>query len=241
MEHVTSEVMMFQSEDLMLSCSHLKKKLCFLWDVDGTIVDSKEFAYSVYNDVLKILGKQTFTSKEFSEFFSSDYQLHLSRLGIKSEKEINFLVNTWNQRLLTDKHKFRLHNGILDILRYLNENSYEMGIVSSTSKLQLQVYFDMFKIDRFFKVIIAREDVDKQKPSPKPFLLAAKKLGYSPKNCIVIDDMEDGIKAAKKMGAIAIGVTWGFHTYEKISKANPDFIATNTNHLKKIITKKLGC
>ena len=54
--------------------------------------------------------------------------------GVKSEKEINFLVNTWNQRLLTDKHKFRLHNGILDILRYLNENSYEMGIVSSTSK-----------------------------------------------------------------------------------------------------------
>ena len=93
----------------------------FLWDVDGTIVDSREFAFDVYNDVLRQLGKRTFTSKEFRELFSSDYRVHLKRVGINSANEVDFLVNAWNARLATDRHRFKLYNGILNVLTYLHK------------------------------------------------------------------------------------------------------------------------
>jgi len=218
-----------------------RKCFSFLWDADGTIVSSEKFAYDACNDVLKYLGKRTFTPEEFRELFLSDYRIHLKRMGINSMQEVNFLVNTWNSRLATDKHKFKLHDGVLDVLTYLHRQNYKMALVSSTSRLQLQLYFDLFEIDKFFSVIIAREDVDEQKPSTKPFLQAAERLTVSPSDCIVIDDADDGIKAAKKMGAITIGVTWGFNSNQRIYNAKPDFIAETPKELQRIIVKKLRC
>lgn len=218
-----------------------EKKPCFLWDVDGTIVSSEKFAFDTCNDVLKIIGKRTFTSDEFRELFLSDYRIHLKRMGINSIQENDLLVNTWNSRMVADKHKFRLHDGILDILTYLQERNYKMALVSSTSRSQLQLYFDLFGINKFFSVIVAREDVDEQKPSTKPFLHAAKQLTVPPRQCIVIDDADDGIEAAKKTGALTIGVTWGFNSYQRIFNAKPHYIAENPKDLQKIITEKLGC
>lgn len=218
-----------------------KRTIAFLWDVDGTIVDSRKFAFDVYNDVLRRLGKRTFTSREFRELFSSDYRAHLKLVGINSKREVDYLVNTWNARLVMDKHKFKLYKGILNVLTYLYKRNYKMALVSSTSRLQLQLYFDLFGIDKFFSVIISREDVDEQKPSTKPILQATKRLNVSPHDCVVIDDAEDGIKAAKKLGALTIGVTWGFHNHKRINSAKPDFIVETPNELYKIIVEKLKC
>lgn len=218
-----------------------RKVFAFLWDVDGTIVDSRKFAFEVYNDVLKQLGKRTFTSEEFRELFSSDYRVHLKRVGINSAHEVDSLVDTWNARLVTDKHIFKLYDGVLDVLTYLHKENYKMALVSSSSRSQLQLYFDLFGIDKFFSVTIAREDVDEQKPSAKPILQATKKLSVSPHDCVMIDDAEDGIKAAKKLGALTIGVTWGFHNHKRINNAKPDFIAETPTELYGIIVEKLKC
>lgn len=213
----------------------------FLWDVDGTIVDSRKFAFDVYNDVLKQLGKRTYTSKEFRELFSSDYRVHLKRVGINSANEVDLLVNAWNTRLATDRHKFKLYDGILNVLTYLRKRNYKMALVSSTSRSQLELYFELFGIDKFFSVTIAREDVNEQKPSAKPILRATGKLNVSPHDCIVIDDTEDGITAAKKIGSLTIGATWGFHNHRRIDNAQPDFIAETPKELHKIIVEKLKC
>jgi len=218
-----------------------RKVVSFLWDVDGTIVDSRKFAFDTSNHVLKHFGKQTFTSEEFRELFLSDYRMHLKRMGINSPEEVEFLVNLWNSRLARDKYKFKLFDGIHDLLTYLHRRNYKMALVSSTSRLQLQLYFDLFGINKFFSVIIAREDVDEQKPSTKPFLQAAERLAVSPRDCVIIDDADDGIKAARKMGAITIGVTWGFNSYQRIHDAKPDFIAETANDLYEIIVEKLRC
>lgn len=225
----------------MTSLMRSRKAFSFIWDVDGTIVDSKRFAYDVYNDVLRHLGKRTFSPEEFSELFSSDYRIHLKRVGISSKQEVEFLVDAWNSRLDADKHKFKIHEGVLDILRHLCRHNYKMDLVSSSSRLQLQLYLDLFGIDKFFSVIISREDVDEQKPSTKPILKAAERLAVSPKDCIAIDDADEGIIAARKIGAITIGVTWGFHSYRRIYNAKPDFIAKTPKELHTIIVEKLKC
>jgi len=217
------------------------KAFSFLWDADGTIVSSEKFAFDVCNEVLKELGKRTFIPEEFRELFLSNYRIHLKRIGINTMQERNLLVNRWNTRLTTDKHKFKLHDGVLDILTYLRKRNYKMALVSSTSRLQLQLYFDLFGIQKFFSAMIAREDVDEQKPSTKPILQAAERLGISPSDCVAIDDADDGIKAAKKLGAITIGVTWGFNSYQRIYNAKPDFIAQTSNELYRIIVEKLEC
>jgi len=218
-----------------------RKVSAFIWDVDGTIVDSRKFAFNVTNDVLKRLGKRTYTPEEFCELFSSDYRIHIKHMGIDTVQEEKFLVDTWNAKLVTDRQKFKLYDGVLNILRYLYRRNYKMALVSSSSRFHLQLYFNLFRIDKFFSAIIAREDVDEQKPSTKPFLQAAERLAASPRDCIAIDDADDGIEAAKKMGATTIGVTWGFNSYQRICNAKPDFIAETPKELQRIIVEKLRC
>jgi len=218
-----------------------RKVFAFIWDVDGTIVDSRKFAFDVMNDVLKRLGKRTYTPEEFCELFSSDYKVHIKHMGIDTVQEEKFLVDTWNTKLVIERQKFKLYDGVVNVLRHLYRRNYKMALVSSTSRLQLQLYFNLFGIGEFFSAIIAREDVDEQKPSTKPFLQAAEQLAASPRDCIVIDDADDGIEAARKMGATTIGVTWGFNSYQRIYNAKPDFIAETADELHRIIVEKLRC
>ena len=214
---------------------HSRKVSAFLWDVDGTIVDSKNFAYDATNDVLRKLGKQTYTNEEYLELFSKDWEIHVKRMGIESAQEVNLLINTWNSRLVSDKHKFQLYDGILDILTYLHKRNFKMAIVSSSSRSQLQLYFDLFKINRFFSAVIAKEDADDQKTMTSPILKACEQLHVSPPNCIFIDDTEDGIEAAKNVDAVSIGVTWGFNSSRRITAAKPDFLADSPDDLSRII------
>jgi len=225
----------------MMFRSRSRKVFAFLWDADGTIVSSEKFAYDACNEALKHLSKRTFAPEEFRELFLSDYRTHLKHMGIDSVQEVEFFVNVWNSRLTADEHKFKLHDGVLDILTYLHRRSYKMALVSATSRLQLQRYFNLFGIDKFFSVIIAREDVEEQKPSTKPILQAAEQLAVSPEDCVVIDDVDDGIIAARKIGAITIGVTWGFNSYQRIYDAKPDFIAETASELYRIVVEKLKC
>jgi len=218
-----------------------RKVSAFLWDVDGTIVDSRKFAFDATNDVLRSLGKRTYTQEEFRELFSKDWRIHIKHMGIGSAQEVDFLVNTWNARLVTDRHKFKLYDGVFDILEYLRKRNYKMALVSSSSRTQLQLYFNLFAINRFFSAVTAMEDVDDQKSVAKPILQTAERLNVSPHNCVLIDDTKDGIEAARKLGAITIGVTWGFNSSQKIALAKPDFVADSRDELYQIITEKLGC
>lgn len=225
----------------MVSPKDARRVLAFLWDVDGTIVDSRRFAFDATNEALRRLNKRTYTPDEFRELFSSDYRVHIKHMGINSARELSFLVDTWNAKLATDNGKFKLYDGILGVLRYLHGRSYKMALVSSTSRSQIQQYFKMFGLGQYFSAVIAREDVDEQKPSTKPISQATERLSVSPGNCVLIDDMEDGIRAAKKLGATTIGVTWGFNTRRRIASAEPDFIAKTPNELHRIISESLGC
>jgi len=162
-------------------------------------------------------------------------------MGINSEDEVRLLVDMWNTRLVTDRHKFKLYDGVLTILRYLRLRGYKMALVSSSSRSQLQLYFNMFAINKFFSTVIAKEDADEQKPSAKPIMKASEQLKVSPNTCVLIDDTEDGIEAAQKLGATTIGVTWGFNSSQRITDARPDFIAETPKELYRVITEKLGC
>ena len=214
-----------------------QKVSAFLWDVDGTIVNSKKFAFDTTNDALRKLGKRSYTDEEYLELFSKDWKTHVKRMGIKSAQEISLLIDTWNSRLASDKHKFKLYDGILNILTYLHRRNLKMAIVSSSSRSQLQLYFDLFRIDKFFSTVVAKEDTDDQKSMTRPVLEACERLHVSPRDCVFIDDTEDGIAAAKKLDVISIGVTWGFNSAQRITAAKPDFQANTPDELSIIITE----
>lgn len=83
------------------------------------------------------------------------------------------------------------------------------GICSNGSRAEVHSVLDRLdggKIKPFFHKVTTREDVAQGKPSPEGYLNTAAYLGVDPKHCLVIEDTQHGLQAAKSAGMHAIGI-----------------------------------
>lgn len=88
------------------------------------------------------------------------------------------------------------------VVRHLKESAgkYKIAVVSGSAKRMIQKTLEVLGIAELADVMICAEDYEKGKPNPDPFLKAAEKLGVEPQYCVVFEDGEPGVKAAKAAG-----------------------------------------
>ena len=77
-----------------------------------------------------------------------------------------------------------------------------------------------------FDAVITGSDVTKHKPDPECFLMAAKAIGIDPESSLVVEDANNGCKAAKNAGARCLGLTTSF-TAEQLTQSGADWTAPN--------------
>ena len=85
-------------------------------------------------------------------------------------------------------------------------NNFKIALATSAAKERALKQLKQADIEKFFDVIISRDDVKETKPNPEIFLKAAEKLNVLPSECIVIEDSSAGIRAAFNARMIAIHV-----------------------------------
>jgi len=87
-----------------------------------------------------------------------------------------------------------------------------LGLASSSSSQNIQLFLDSSRTRKFFSVILSGNDVKNAKPDPEIFRNTRKSLGIQPESCLVVEDSESGILAAQADGMEVIGVV-GQHTH----------------------------
>ncbi|MGE5198444.1 MAG: HAD family hydrolase [Rhodospirillaceae bacterium] len=181
-----------------------------LWDLDGTLVDSAEFHWQAWRDVMAEEGSPV-THEQFVHSFGKRNDLILSgwlgagadpdrvrRLG--EEKESRF-------RELVRAHGIEPLPGVREWVTRLRAEGYLHAIATSAPRLNLETLVDAMQMRRFFGAGVAAEDVTHGKPDPEVFLLAAARLGAEPHRCIVVEDAPTGIEAGRRAGMRTIGVS----------------------------------
>ena len=88
----------------------------------------------------------------------------------------------------------------------LRSRGWRQAIVSSAPKKNIYTVLKVLKASVFFNTIVSGEDVQKGKPDPQGFLMAAERLGVSSRRWIVVEDAPAGIKSAYSGGRLAGGV-----------------------------------
>jgi HAD superfamily hydrolase (TIGR01509 family) len=99
--------------------------------------------------------------------------------------------------------------GAVPLIKRLSWN-WPLGIASSAWRIAIETITRRLDVRKYFKVIIAREDVARHKPASEPFLAAAVELRVAPADCAVIEDSVAGVEAAKRAGMLCIAVTNSF-------------------------------
>ncbi len=180
-----------------------------LWDLDGTLIDSRAYHWRSWAEVM--LGEGVvLTEPEFEKSFGQRNDTILAawlgedavpervrRIGDAKEARYRALVETEGIAALP---------GAADWVRSLHAAGWRQAIASSAPRLNVQVVERALAFAGLIDAVVGAEDVHAGKPDPEVFLTAARRLGVAPHRCVVVEDAAAGIEAARRAGMRSIGV-----------------------------------
>ncbi len=192
-----------------------------LWDLDGVLVNSMEFHYQAYQEVLASRGKELSREEYLRELIGLRNYVILRRvLGDLSDEEVEALAERKEEAFRRPvAGQVKALPGADQLLRRAKEAGLRQAIVSSTPRANIELMLKSLGLWDIFDAIVGEEDAARGKPDPEGFLLAASRLGVAPEECIVIEDAPEGIAAGKAAGMRCIGVTTT-RPAEKLSQAD---------------------
>src|SRR5690606_35711615 len=137
-----------------------------------------------------------------------------------SEPEFARLMEAKNRDYLTSVDQLTPEDilpGVQEFLRQVREANYATAIGSASKNAN--IILQKIGLADEFDVVMDGHSVHRAKPDPEVFTRAADLLGVAYRNCLVFEDSESGIEAAKVAGMIAIGIG----TSEKLNRADRVF------------------
>lgn len=181
-----------------------------IFDMDGVLVDSEPIYHEFEYNFFRNLGADI-TPDYLFRFVGSSMSDTIN--SICDEFNITVIpresiLSTFSQGVLliySQNPKLKLCPGIIDWLEYIKSSGYPAVVASSTYEEKIKVCFERFNLSKYFNAIISGDQVTKSKPDPEIFIKACRSLGFRPEECIVIEDSERGIVAAKSAGCKCIG------------------------------------
>ena len=183
-------------------------KRAALWDVDGTLIDSREYHWLSWRGALVAEGFRV-TPEQFADsfgrrndeilrgYFPSYSPGDITRVG--EAKEVAY-------RRLVRERGIELLPGVRRWLDMLHEEGWRQAVASSAPRANLEVIVEALGLDGYFAAVASAEDVTEGKPDPQVFLVAAAKLGVEPGSCVVVEDAPAGTEAARRAGMRCVGV-----------------------------------
>ena len=214
-----------------------KKLQCVIFDMDGVIIDSEEIHKKAYYETFKNLGV------EVSE------ELYKTMTGSSTINAFQKLVNHFNlndipEELVLQKRKryvnyfendptLALVHGVKELIQFLNKQNITLVLASSSAMVNINRVFSRFDLNQYFTVKISGADLTASKPHPEIFEKAAILGGVSKEQCIVIEDSDNGIKAANDAGIFVVGYENPLVSDQTLKDAN--LIIRDYNILKNYI------
>lgn len=180
----------------------LKNKKAVIFDLDGTLIDSMWMWRDIDIEYLGRFGiplpetlQRDISGMSFSEtavYFKETFAIPDSLDEIKK---------TWNEMAFYKyTHEVPLKPGALEFLKRLKERGIRTGIATSNSKELVDAVIESLNISRYLDEIHTSCEVEKGKPAPDIYLLVAESLGVKPEECLVFEDIPEGLLAGKRAG-----------------------------------------
>ena len=173
-----------------------------IFDMDGLITDSERLALSVIPQAGRLQG----------------YEIPLSLIKATTGVTVAYAIDKYHeifpqldaQKLFTDfrilmhelakEGKIPLKKGVKELLFALKEKNIPRAVASSSPVATIELYLSQAGILQDFQYLQSGGGDIPSKPAPDVFLLAAKALGVAPRDCLVLEDSANGVKAGRAAG-----------------------------------------
>jgi beta-phosphoglucomutase len=191
--------------------TELKKHHCALFDLDGVIVDTAQHHFLAWKKIAEqfdyeLTEKDNQQLKGISRIDSLKLILKMADRELDQETFQTYLKqkNENYLELIQQISPQDMLPGVPRALHFLKENNIKIGL-GSASKNALTI-LDKLQITPYFQTIVNGNSVQHSKPHPEVFLKGSEALGVAPEKCVVFEDSQAGIQAAKAGGMTAVAI-----------------------------------
>lgn len=181
-----------------------------IFDMDGVLIEAKDWHYEALNQALGLFGLEITRHEHLTTYDglpTKDKLLMLTRDKGLSPALHDFINEMKQQYTMDMVYKFckpMFHHEFA--LSHLKQDGYKLAVASNSIKNSISVMMDKARLADYLEFFISNQDVNKGKPDPEMYNLAISKLGLTPKECVIVEDNENGIRAAKASGAHVLEV-----------------------------------
>lgn len=176
-----------------------------LFDMDGVLIEAKEWHYEALNKALDLFGMPISRHDHLTTFDGLPTRTKLRMLSIERglPDPLHEFINDLKQQYTTEmvhtlcKPRFAQERA----LSALKAKGYKLAVCSNSVRNTVHLMMDCAGLAPYLDTQISNEDVSKGKPDPEMYLKAMAEFGLQPHECLILEDNENGIRAARASGA----------------------------------------
>jgi beta-phosphoglucomutase len=176
-----------------------------IFDMDGVLIDAKDWHYETLNRALQLFGFEISRYDHLTKYDGLPTRKKLEMLSVQNglPYKLHCFINDMKQQYTIElirslcrprfKHEYALSK--------LKADGYQLAVASNSVRNSVELMMDNSRLKSYLNFILSNEDVERPKPFPDIYLKAIQKLGLTPKECLIVEDNEHGIRAATASGA----------------------------------------
>ena len=204
-----------------------------IFDLDGTLIDSRADIVDAVNHSLQALHLGLLDAQQISQYVGDGVRNLISRSLAHFDRQdllaegIACFKKVYGEHLLDNT---RLYPGVAEILESFKAKPMAV-ITNKPEDFSLHI-LEGLKIRSYFNCILGGDSLAAKKPDPGPLLRVLARWGLDPSQVVVVGDSSNDIEAGKKAGTWTCAVTYGFKTHEELQALAPDWLIANISEIR---------
>ncbi len=207
-----------------------------IFDLDGTLIDSRRDIAAGVNHALAVLGHGPLSEEQIGRYVGDGIHdllacclKHFSAESL-AEKGVPVFKEHYRRHLLDAT---RLCDGVEDLLRHFS--SKKMAVISNKPEAFTLRILEELGIRRYFGPVLGGDSLPLKKPDPAPLIKVLGEWRLEPDQALMVGDSANDMRPAKKIGMRTCGVTYGFKDETHVRACEPDWVVARLLDLKDIV------
>ncbi len=211
-----------------------------LFDFNGVLLQDRIWHEKAWDELSNHLRKKYLTQEEFDQYIhgripQDTLNFLLGHIANADEQKeyLDRKENLYKQIALADKENFKLTGGAIEFFERLEENEIKKTIATSSPLILVDFYFENLQLHKWFErnLIVYNDGTLPGKPAPDVYLKAANNLKTDISECLVIEDANSGLVAARSAEAGQVVLFLNGENSSLIEKADFDVSVTSFSEI----------
>lgn len=183
----------------------MSKIKAVIFDMDGVLIEAKDWHYESLNKALGLFGMEISRYDHMVTYDGLPTKKKLEMLSMERglPKGLHAFINNMKQQYTMEivhaRCKPRFYHEYA--LSRLKSEGYRMAVCSNSIRNTIEVMMQKALLDAYLEFYVSNQEVTHGKPNPEMYNKAITKLGLIPQECLIVEDNENGVKAALASGA----------------------------------------